>query len=299
MSERLHITKKTTPFVDLIELNEYKGVNIISPSIAIEEWKKFSKVDIDVAYRLLQIIIDNLHDDLAGYTLTLFYSGYTGFSVKEYRDSKYSVGFILFENNKYISELKGKGCYFSEALGNKVSKKLINFIGTINKEFNRNQFNYIIERLHITKNTKPNDEYYYFNKYFSEVPKNILDNIWKRYIKNWPLDKEAKDCASGVTAFEFLFYMAACLNEDNFSPAEYIKLGYKNYKGKNNPYDASFCFDDENDNGVDLLDFCKYWISKNFNEFTDIYELCKDYPESFNTDKINGFFENVYDIMNK
>ena len=125
--ERLHINKDTKPYVNLMEVNEYQGVNIISDPKVIEEWRRFSKVNIERAYNLLQVIIDNLHDDLKGMTLKLFYSGYSGFSIRDLNKNNNTIGFITFDNsiNKYLN---GIGCEFSEGTEANVYLDLVNKI---------------------------------------------------------------------------------------------------------------------------------------------------------------------------
>ena len=155
----------------------------------------------------------------------------------------------------------------------------------------------ISERLHINKNTKVIDDRYYFNEYYSSVPKKTLDYIWDNYVVDWPMSKEAKEVTT-ASAFELLFTMACCLIDDVLGWEHYQNLGTEWYKlklhGKNNPYDWSW-FEEEIDENHDMLDECKNWIEKHYTEFHTIYNWCKKYQKDFNLEKIEGFYENVFD----
>ena len=108
------------------------------------------------------------------------------------------------------------------------------------------------------------------------------------------MDNEAKEVAAGVTAFELLFYMAACLVGDNLPIDKLNILGYKKYPGNNNPYDTGFGYECDNGNGVELIDFCRDWCNKNYQEWEKIFALCKKYKNDLNTDKIEEFYGNVF-----
>lgn len=159
---------------------------------------------------------------------------------------------------------------------------------------------YILEKLKkkvILNDFIKDKEIRLFKKWFSGLSDKDANMILDKYVYGWPLGEDIKN-KSLCTAFELLFTLAAMLIDDNVSWKRYHFLGYKNYSGKNNPYDFSW-FEEEIRDDYDYLDACKDWITNNIEEFKKIYDLCKNYPNDLNLKKIFYVYDRVFNATNE
>ena len=155
-------------------------------------------------------------------------------------------------------------------------KSLIKHMKQINK--------YILERLHITKNTGEDIEPHVSLEKFCEL----------LYLKNTKNTEELydfyiNDCDDIIssnfdgklfsTNFELMFMLAAMIVDDGFITTVISKIGTKLYNGKNDPYDFSwFEVEDSNENTVLEIMGKLYGSDKEFSKiFRIIYNVINIY----------------------
>jgi hypothetical protein len=88
------------------------------------------------------------------------------------------------------------------------------------------------------------------------------------------------------TDFELIYMVAAMLNSDSQESNYIYNIGFKDYKGKQNPYDFSW-FEEENANGKTVLEIMQdlYSSNKKFRDiFDDVYvcinKSCENYENT-------------------
>ena len=135
---------------------------------------------------------------------------------------------------------------------------------------------YIIEKLKVNSEQA---KVHYLNfcqaldiKDCSEAEK--LYEYYKKYYFEDSLIKlsDSQRCSSD---FELILMLCVMLIDDGYTDPDYIEeIGYKSYKGNNNPYDYSW-FEDENEDGNDVLTI----IQQYYNGSLDFKKLFKDFFE--------------------
>ncbi len=140
-------------------------------------------------------------------------------------------------------------------------------------------------------------EFENFKNYYKGIPSKLIEKIWNKYIKNSPFPKNINDVMI-CYPFEALFMIAAMLVDDGFGITYYEELGYKSYKthygGTHNPYDYSW-FDEEYETGKDIFEYLQHkWIPANYEEFEEIYNICKKYSKILTVDRIWETCNNVF-----
>ena len=138
--EKLKITKDTkinkndnniklTPDID-----EYNGIKFIEKyKDTKDDFKRYGSIPINLAYEIIQIIIDNCKEELQGYYFALFYSGYSGFIVLNSNfngniqdTDKYKEGIICFYP---YADKTGYKVSFTQTSSSNAAFKLKEFIG--------------------------------------------------------------------------------------------------------------------------------------------------------------------------
>lgn len=138
---------------------------------------------------------------------------------------------------------------------------------------------YIIEKFKINSKTakKGNVLVKLFN-----LDNDEADYLYQYWDPKEPLFKFNDPLCSPLESLLMLAFMLVDDNQDfNF----YNELGYKDYKGKHNPYDYSW-FEEEDEKGLDYLFVLEDWIKNNEDEFKKIYDIVKKHKDDFSEDKI-------------
>ena len=99
---------------------EYKGVEIIIPQRTIDDFNRFSGLQVEQAEEFLHLLIDELGNSWGPKNTPvkmeaeLFYSGYAGWSLRD--GNGYQVGFLMFDKNVYGLEdaHQGNGWYLKK-----------------------------------------------------------------------------------------------------------------------------------------------------------------------------------------
>ncbi len=97
--------------------------------------------------------------------------------------------------------------------------------------------------------------------------------------------------------FDALLMLAVMLLEDGYKAKDILNIGFKSYKGNNNPYDYSW-FDEENDKNQTILELIQdaYHDSNKFKQFFDnFYDLAGHIWEltGITPDDICDFFDKM------
>lgn len=142
-------------------------------------------------------------------------------------------------------------------------------------KMNNNNINKPISNLAKYFGLSEDDAYMLYTKYYDDI------NAY------FGLNSDELYC----TPLEALLMVAFMLVDDGFEAKDYDNLGYKDYGGKNNPYDWAWFEEDTKDG--DFLDSVKKWIKNNLEEFETIYDIVKKHKNNFNADKITDLSENI------
>ncbi len=170
--------------------------------------------------------------------------------------------------------------------------------------------NYIIEKLKLNKDSE-DPEYIKFCNALKITKDNIDTDCWDNAMKYSKelykyyqsdckevfdeTDLEEKNMLCGL--FDALFILAIMLLQDEYDSNGILKIGFKSYKGNNNPYDYSW-FDEENDKNQTILELIQdaYHDSNKFKQFFDnFYDLAGHIWEltGITPDDICDFFDKM------
>ena len=141
IQEKLHISKYKKEEIKKLTPNntEYKGVKLTEQNKrSKEDFNKYGSIHLNEAYEIIQIIIDNCEEELNGYYLSIFYSGYSGFTILNpnfdgQNADKYKEGIICFY--AYANKT-GYKVHFDLNKSTDATLRLKEFIGEDNDKFN-------------------------------------------------------------------------------------------------------------------------------------------------------------------
>lgn len=142
----------------------------------------------------------------------------------------------------------------------------------------------ILEKLIINKHSKVKDdtlEKFCKVLYLDNKPANKrkIEILYKYYQNDCNKIIENNFDGSLIsTNFELLFMLAVMLLDDNYNISYIRDIGWKSYKGKNNPYDFSWFEEEDGGDNTVLEVIQQLWVdNKDFYDiFSDIYMWTKD-----------------------